>query len=221
MEKQLDLKFCNLIYSDKDRQINREKKLIIKAFDYNKIFFNIEIAKFKIRLIYSRKEFDKFFGRKSKSFITGFTKGKEIFIFAYSIFDKETIWKKKAFYESLLHEINHLFYDHLSGCCYSHIWLSEGLATLIQNHGKKFKYKKGLKITKTILKQGYNKITPETYQIYILFVEYLINEFGKNKIIKLIKGLKSGDKLNDLFQRIYKKSFDNLIEDGNKYHPVA
>ena len=221
MERMLDLGFCKVVYSEEDKFINKEKKLIIKAFNYNKNFFKIKISKFEIKFVYSRVDFDKLWGGKTEKFISGLICDSKIVLFAYSIFDKETKWKRKDFYECLIHEISHLFYEELRDDSYDPMWLSEGLATFLQCNKKKFKYKKGLKIKKKILEEEFENMTIERYQVYLLFVEYLIFKFGKKKILELIKGLKRGKELNNLFQKIYKISFDELIKDGNKYQKTA
>jgi len=221
MEKILNLRFSHLIYSEKDKYITKEKKLIIKAFNYNKDFFKIKIPKFEIQLIYSRTKFDKVWGKKTEDFVSGFARNNRIAIFAYSVFDKETRWKRKYFYECLVHEINHLFYEELRNDSYDPLWLSEGLATFMQCNKKKFKYKKNIKIKKRILEESFKKTTLDSYHVYSLFVRYLILNFGEKNILRLIKGLKKGGKLNNLFKQIYNKSFDELIEDGNKYKKIA
>jgi len=217
MEKSINLKFCNLIYSEKDKCFDREKKLVIKAFNYNKDFFKIEVAKFDIKFVYSRLEFNKLWGEKTKDFVSGFTRDSKITLFAYSVFDKETRWKKKDFYECLVHEISHLFYEELRDDSYDPLWLSEGLATFIQHNQKRSNYKKKLIIKKEILDEGFERMIMDSYQVYNLFVEYLILNFSKDKILDLILELKKRTKVDDAFQKIYKKSFVKLIEDANKY----
>ncbi len=221
MEEHLDLRFCEVTYSKKDKSLKKEKELIIKAFNYNKSFFNIKIGRFKIKFIYSRKVFDKIWGNKTEKFVSGFIKDDLMVLFSYSIFDKETKWKKESFYECLLHEISHLFYEEMRGDSYDPLWLSEGLPTFIQCHGKRFKYKKNLKIKRSLLEEGTKNMKLESYSVYLLFVEYLIKVYGKKSLLELITDLKGGKKLNKLFKKIYKKSFNELIEDGNKYHKVT
>jgi hypothetical protein len=221
MEKKLDLNFCNLIFSFEDLEIGYEKKLVIEAYNLNKKFAKIEIPKFDIKIVYSRKEFDKIWGSKTPNYVSAFAKNDNIVIFAYEVFDKETKWEKDKFKEALIHEINHLFYQELRDDEYDPLWLSEGLATFMQHSKKKYNYKKSLKITKDILNQSFEEMTLESYQVFTLFVEYLILTFGEDKILGLIKGLKDGEKLNDLFKKTYEKSFDTLIEDGNRYHKIA
>jgi len=221
MEKIINLKFCDIIYSEGDKSIQKEKELIIRAFNYNKKFFGIKIDKFKVKFVYSREEFDKIWGSKTENFISGFIKDELMVLFSYSVFAKETKWKKKYFYECLLHEINHLFYEEIRDDSYDPLWLSEGLATFVQSRNKKFKYLKRIKIKKEILEEGFEKISVSSYHIYRLFVEYLIKIYGKDNLLKLIKGLKKKEKLDRLFKEIYKRTFEELIEDGNRYHKIA
>lgn len=217
----MNLKFCDLVYSEEDKSIKKEKELIVKAFNYNKKFFGIKIDKFRVKFVYSREEFDKLWGSKTEKFVSGFIKDGLMVIFSYSVFDKETRWKKKYFYECLLHEINHLFYEEMRDDSYDPLWLSEGLATFVQSHNKKFKYLKRIKIEKEILEGEFEEINVKSYHVYRLFVEFLIKFYGKEKLLELIGGLREKEKLDKLFKKIYKKTFEELIEDGNRYHKIA
>jgi hypothetical protein len=217
MEKLLDLNFCNLIYSEKDDDIEIEKELISKAFNINKKFFDVKIKKFKIKLVYSRKEFNDLWGSKTQDYASAFVRDGKIVSFGYFVFDKETRWKKDEFFKTLIHEMNHLFYTEIRNDEYDPLWLSEGLATFIQHNQEKFNYKDKLKIEKEVLEEGFENMTLNSYQIYTLFVEYLILNFGKEKLFKLIRGLSNKKMLDDLFIKIYNKNFDQLIEDGNRY----
>ena len=210
MEKNINLKFCDLTYLEKDKSIKKEKELIIKAFNYNKRFFGIKINKFNFKFVYSRKEFDKIWGSKTEKFISGFIKDDLMVLFSYSIFDEETKWKKKYFYECLLHEISHLFYEEMRDDSYDPLWLSEGLATFIQSRNKKFKYMPGIKIKKEILEEGFEKMGLKSYHVYRLFVEYLIKSYGKSSILQFIDELKKGKNINSVFKKIYKKTFEEL-----------
>ena len=221
MEKKLTLKFCNLIYSLKDKDIDIEKEILIRAYNFNKDFAKIEIPKFDVRLVYSRKEFNEIWGSETQEHISAFTKEDKIVIFARSVFDKETKWEKEKFREALIHEISHLFYQELRDDEYDPLWLSEGLATFLQHDKKKFNYKDKLILTKEKLTINFENMTLESYQIFTLFTEYLILKFGEKKMLKFIADLKLGEELENLFQKIYEKSFDELIKDGNKYHKIT
>lgn len=221
MEKQLDLGFCNLVCSDNDNDCDFERDALIEAYNSNKEFSGIEIPRFNVRFVYSREEFEKLWGSETEDYVSAFARDDDIVIFAYGVFDKETRWEKDKFKGTLIHEVNHLFYQELRDDSYDPLWLSEGLATFMQHGKKKFNYKDKLKITKEALMVDFEDMDMNSYQIFTMFTEYLISEFGVDKILRLIEGLKNGGKLNDIFQKIYMRSFDELIKDGNRYHEVA
>jgi len=221
MEIKIDLGFCNLFFSLDDLDIDYEKKCVIESYKFNKDFAKIEIPKFDIKIVYSRQEFDKIWGSKTPNYVSAFAKDDKIIIFSYGVFNKETKWDKNKFKEALIHEINHLFYQELRDDEYDPLWLSEGLATFMQHKKKKYNYQKRLKIAKEIINQSFGEMTLDSYQIFTLFIEYLILNYGEENLLNLIKGLKNGEKLNEMLRSIYKKSFDDLIEDGNRYHKIA
>ncbi|MFH1503592.1 MAG: hypothetical protein ABIE36_02960 [Candidatus Diapherotrites archaeon] len=221
MENRIKLDFCEIVFSSEDSYIEHEKRLIEESYKFNKDFFRIEIPFFEIKIVYSREEFNKIWDSDTPNYVSAFAKDDNIVIFSYSVFDKETKWKKEKFKEALIHEINHLFYQELRDDEYDPLWLSEGLATFMQHGRKKHEYKKKLKITKQVLNQKFEEITLNIYQVFTLFAEYLILKFGEDKILELIKNLKEGKELNDSFREIYNKDFDELIEDANRYHKIA
>ena len=221
MEKTTDLGFCSLIFPREDSNTNYEEELIIKSYNFNKNFAKIEIPKFEIRIVYSREEFENIWGSKTSDYISAFAKDDNIVIFSYGVFEKETKWSKEKFEEALIHEINHLFYQELRDDEYDPLWLSEGLATFMQHKKKKHNYKKRLKITKKISNQSFEEMSEDSYQIFTLFVEFLILVYGEKSILQFIEELKEGKNINSVFKEIYKKSFEELIEDGNRYHKIT
>jgi len=221
MEKTTDLGFCSLIFSSDDSNIDYEKELIIKSYNFNKNFAKIEIPKFEIKIVTSRKEFENIWGSKTSDYVSAFAKDDNIVIFSYGVFEKETKWPKEKFEEALIHEINHLFYQELRDDEYDPLWLSEGLATFMQHKKKKHEYKKQLKITKEILNQSFEEMSEDSYQVFTLFVEFLILVYGEREILQFIEELKNGEKIDLVFKEIYKKSFEKLIEDGNRYHKIT
>jgi len=221
MEKMKDLDFCRLIFSSGDPNIDYETKLVIKAYKLNKDFAKIEIPKFEIKLVYSRKKFEEIWGSRTLDYVSAFVRDNCIVIFSYGVFEKETKWPKEKFEEALIHEINHLFYQELRNDEYDPLWLSEGLATFMQHKKKRHNYKKQLRITKEILNQSFEEMSEDSYQIFTLFVEFLFLAYGEKNLLQFIEKLKEGNEIDSVFKEIYKKSFEELIEDGNRYHKIA
>lgn len=221
MIKKIDLGFCNLIVSSEDSEIDYEKKLVVDSYNFNKDFAKIEIPKFDIKIVYSRKELNKIWGSETPDYVSAFAKEDNIVIFSYGVFDKETKWPKEKFEEALIHEINHLFYQELRDDEYDPLWLSEGLATFMQHKKKKYEYKEKKIIDKKILIQSFEEMIEDSYQIFTLFVEFLMLNYGEEKILDFINKLKEGNSLENSFVKIYGKSFDELIENGNRYKKTA
>ncbi|MEA3248617.1 MAG: hypothetical protein U9Q73_02835 [Nanoarchaeota archaeon] len=221
MAEKIDLRFCNLIVSSDDSEIEYEKKLVIESYNFNKNFSKIEIPKFDIKIVYSRKELNEIWGSETSDYVSAFAKEDNIVIFSHGAFDKETKWSKEKFEEALIHEINHLFYQELRDDEYDPLWLSEGLATFMQHKKKKYDYKDKKNIDKKILTQSFEEMNEDSYQIFTLFVEFLILNYGEEKILNFIGELKDREDIEDSFVKIYEKSFDELIEDGNRYQETA
>lgn len=221
VEEKIDLNFCNLIVSSEDSEVDFEKRMIIDSYDFNKSFAKIEIPKFDIKIVYSRRELDDIWGSETPDYVSAFTKDDNIVIFSYEVFDKETKWPKEKFEEALIHEINHLFYQELRDDEYDPLWLSEGLATFMQHKKKKYDYKEKKVMTKEVLIQSFEEMSEDSYQIFNLFVEFLILNYGEEKILLFIEELKKGKNIENCFLDVYSKSFDELIDDGNRYQKTA
>jgi len=216
-----DLDFCNLIFSKEDKFINKEMNLLKKAYKINEDFFNnITIPKFDIKLVYSRKELDKEWGSKNQDFVSAFAKDDNIVILAYSIFDKESIWKKKHFFQALIHEINHLFYQEYRDDSYDPLWLSEGLATILQCIYEKKTSKHKIKITYESLNQIFEDINQESYKVFTMFTNFLLKSKGKEKLFLFIEELKNGFNKEESFQKVYNNDFNGLIQDANRYYKI-
>lgn len=212
--KKEDLQFCEIYFNIFNDSLKESITVIKKAFEYNKKFFNLHrLPKFKIILVDSRKEFDKLWGEKSQKWISGFAKKTTIIIFTLEKFEKETCWKKEEFYSTLVHEINHIFFTSITKKIYDPLWLSEGLATYLQNNQKK--PKKTIKISNEILNKNSNYKIPK-YDMYNSFIYYLIKKYGKNKIIQLLKIYGKNKNIKKSLKIVYNKDIKELIKNANK-----
>ena len=64
-------------------------------------------------------------------------------------------------------------------------------------------------------------MSEDSYQVFTLFVEFLILSYGEKRILHFIEELKEGKNIGLVFKDIYKKSFEDLIKDGNRYHKIT
>lgn len=151
------------------RQDDPYKDFVLKkiAGSFNKLrkFFPIMPNLVSVFLVYSRKEFDKFVGKKTKGWQVGHansTRGM-IYVFSPLVFEKESSHKKGDFPKVLTHELAHIFI-HKIYPYYEPRWLVEGLAY----------YLAGMK--------GGSK-----FGLSFLWVKFLVENFGKEKLFALMK----------------------------------
>jgi hypothetical protein len=189
--KTKDIGFCTFFYSVNDSSILKEISLLKKAYLINKKALKIDIPKFSVKFAYSRKQLDRLWGSKTPDYVCAFVNDDEkdkIIILSYSIFNKESIWKKKDFLGTLIHEVNHLFYTKLRNHPYKPLWLCEGLASFFQMKQTKKKVLK-IKITKKVLMQNsFKKMDGDSYEIFASFVNFLIKKYKMKNILELMKG---------------------------------
>lgn len=214
-KKFIDLRFCKVYYHKDDPSMKNKgtMEMIKKAFKYNTSFFSKSLPKFNIVFVYSRKELNRFWRQKTPSYIISFVNRKGIVIFSPSVIEKETCWKKSDFYSTMIHEISHLFFKRITNR-YTPIWLNEGLASYLQNNKRKPKDR--IKITYFTLTRKFNKKTPLRYDVYNLFVWYIINKYKKEKIGSLLNKINKNRNIERIFSKVYGKSIKEMIKDANK-----
>ncbi|MDD5133095.1 MAG: hypothetical protein PHD81_02800 [Candidatus Nanoarchaeia archaeon] len=182
----------------------------------NKYFriFKIKPKSFNIILVYSRKEFDKYVGFKTENWVDGYVKLDSLIMFSPSVKDNYLQRNVPMSYKSFFdHEINHFFYISLVGS-YSPVWLGEGYACymsdsmpspLEKDRFRQIKNPQKFLFYKYI-KKSYFRYANEFYSISFYVVTYLIENYGHNKILKLIKRFAKKPNKNSFdkeFKQIY------------------
>lgn len=159
---------------------------------------------------------DDVWGKKTELWLVGAFKGENIYILHPDVFENQSSHKIEDFWITLKHEYCHFFYTSITKSHYP-FWLNEGLAS----------YKSGKKISKNLDEKDcllnifdyFDKSDKGVYLSGQFWVEYLIQNFGKEKFIKLIKSLESGfdQKIfSQIFYSVYqiefeKKFFSNIL----------
>ncbi|MFH0875727.1 MAG: hypothetical protein V1859_07350 [archaeon] len=197
-------KFFEINYLDSDKTIEELFSAINKAENKYYNIFKIIPKKYKIIVCYTREEFDKFSGIKSEIWHQAMVinKKKKFVLFSPSVRDKLAVTKlpKHPSFESLFdHEINHIFYITYVGNS-KPLWLCEGYATYMMDTKIINFFKKQIKIINSTNKKDYllyrprkdkyNKYNSQMYVLSTLLVGYLIEKYGHEKLILLIKEYK-------------------------------
>lgn len=191
------------------------------AFSVRKLinFFRLSPASMNIYLAYSRKEFNTLVGRKTQHWQVGWANcpKNEMYIFSPLVFEKESIHKKEDFPSVLLHELAHLLTYQLYPF-FEPMWLTEGLAYFIAGQGKRdvsirlpLAGDYLLKIDTT--KNWEENVHRGAYQLSFLWVAFLVKEFGKGKLLKLLTEVSfpyDSRKFAQRFKKVYRQDIGTL-----------
>lgn len=210
MKKKDYLSFCKIYF--KGRLTDTDKALITGAYKIVKKFFKMQLPKFDLIFVNTRKEFDGLLGRKTPNYVVSFVNRKGIVIFSPETIEKETCWKRSDFYSTMVHEIGHLFFRNISKRNVP-IWLNEGLAAYLQNNNKAPKNK--TKISYLELTRKFSVKKTLNYNTYWKFVYFLLREYKKEKMIKLLKNIGKRGNNEKLFKKVYNKNLSDLVKDAN------
>jgi len=214
----------------KKREIDSIVKVVKKAIFENKEFFGISQLRFKITFLDSRKKLNKELKRKTQKWFVGNTdfRKKEIVILSPWVFEKESCHSAESFPKVLIHEITHL-YTHKIYPFYEPKWLLEGIAYCLARQSCRPNSISPSLLTADFLaeissSQKWNQVVEKgAYCLSFLWVKFLIESFGKKRLLDLLHKLNTDNKsINRVFDEIYpfsfsllKKRFINSLEKTN------
>jgi len=185
-------------------------KVIGRAYEKCRKFFGEDIRDIKIYFCYSRKEFEKFVKRSTPEWLVGVSGSKEVVILSPSVFAKASNHPKSDFYPVLTHEVAHVFLNQLYGFNQP-VWLREGIPGYIASQ-----YKIREIVSKNVQqldalhgKNSWDKTN--NYPQAFHFTKYLIDSFGKKKILTLISTLDTNESYEGFSLKL-RKAVDMTIE---------
>jgi hypothetical protein len=172
-------------------------------------------------VVKDRKSIDLLEGEKTEPWIVGLTERNKIFILDHNNLstDSDHIYSPEKYHSLLKHEISHAFYSILSGNNMKPVWLCEGTAIYTSGQNSENSEKHSKKHFKEFL-SFYENGGKGVYAESGFAVELLVKGFGKQKLLDLIKGLRSIASQKDftaLFIQIYGmeptyEKFNELLE---------
>lgn len=179
-------------------------------------FFDMNLKIPSVFFIQSRKQFNELWKMETEDWMVGFADGANIFILDPAVYTKESSHKDiNNFYKTLNHEYAHIAIRKYCGHNRPK-WLNEGLACYLAKQEKSVPPKENL----LKIFDYHQKSDSEIYGIGYFWVKFLIENFGKEKILELLKNInyKTGEKnFAESFCKIYgfnysKNDFEKLIE---------
>ena len=162
----------------------------------------------KIFFVDNRKQIDDFRGEKTNGWLVGWTRnGRDVYVLKNERIEKESLHKKlpEEEYSALIkHELSHCFQRVLSDFCkWIPKWLWEGLAIYTSGQNS---FKKKVNKFETFLDFYDQGFSEGIYKGSGFAVELLVNKFGKEKLLSLIKNLKNYQS-KELFEEAFEKEY--------------
>jgi len=187
----------------------RSKKLVENAIKKNEKFFGNLVCDFSVTFLKTRKEYDKVHGSPTKEWSVGGMYGTgKIYLFDEDVFDKVSCYPKESFYEILTHEIAHVFVQENFDWTLP-AWLNEGIACAAAEQDKTTR-EPLFDLREAYTEEEWNKDYP--YGTSGKYVRHLIDNYGKEKIIELMKSLikdETKENFKIKFKKIYNIDLDN------------
>ncbi len=187
-----------------------EEELIEKASKQVSSFFNDEVPEFKISFLKTREEMDKIWKRPTPAWVVAKTgNDNDISIFEEDVFERVSHHPKEDFPKVLAHEITHIYTKSKFNLTFP-MWLNEGIAYVVADQDKKTGEKKDIRQAHTFEEWNKNPV----YGASGKFVRYLIEKFGKEKLIDLLKEIKENEKKETFkakFKQTFGEDFDSLV----------
>lgn len=157
---------------------------------------------------------------KSQKWMVGGANGNNIFILDPKIYTKESDHKNiNHFYETLAHEYAHIAIREFCGHNKPK-WLNEGLSCYLAKQEKTIPPKENL----LKIFNYYEKSDKDIYNVGYFWTKFFIKNFGKEKVLKLLKSINYNadeKQFAKIFYKIYgvnysKKDLNKLLSQENK-----
>ncbi len=209
---------------NKETKINKLLiKICLKAYHKNRDFFQMNSKFFSIQIANSEEEFKKLAGKFYDLWVKGVSKeGKIVIIRNFKLYDE--CYKKFGgtpnFEMVLTHEINHIFSKQLF-LYKGPYWFTEGLAMYVANQIPGKTYHKKVNFSKEKIKYYLfyrllmKKLSDEMYIPQYFAVKYLVDNYGKESLLQLIRMYEeSMKKINyeENFKKIFGLSYTCFLQ---------
>ena len=178
-------------------------------------FFNLDWKENKpgLILIEDRHSIDILQGAKTEGWIIGFYIGNDIFVLDYEKFGKESSHRHYTpeKYRCLIkHELAHLFIRSIANTN-KPVWLNEGVCVYVSGQ---LKHRKEIPEKLSTFLDYYDHSGSSVYGEAGFFVEVLVNKFGKEKLIELLKLMKEKKPDKKEFNKLFKQVYGFKLEYG-------
>lgn len=177
-------------YDPERNSLEELEKAVSLAYLANRDFFGEEVGGIEVNFLQTREEMDKIFGKETPNWMVGLGKNtRKIYIFAPSAYDKVSTHHISDFPLILTHEMAHVFDSAINGPYKNQYpkWLKEGIPGVVAKQYERSRNKK-------IKVQPFKELTDlrewnkhPNYEQAFCFTKYLVDQFGKEAVLDLLK----------------------------------
>jgi len=196
-----------MIFELKEKKDKTLEEMYEKAMNELNDFFGIDwIRNIPTIILWNkRKDYDNLRGKKTEPWERGWQNQRIIYMINRNVMEKESGHKysREDYFAFLKHELCHSFFMILSNSCSRPLWLNEGVSVYLSNQNK---IKKNFVTTFSCFLEYYYQVGEAIYRESGFAVQLLVEKFGKEKLLELIKSLgkvKSEKDFNKQFKEIY------------------
>ncbi len=191
--------------------LNPKRDIFLEKIYYDALkkfnsFYGLKFGKgvIEIIIVKDRKTIDMLKGKKTERWLVGWANGTSVYVIDRKNYEKDSSHKysDERYSALIMHEMAHIFLKFFANSSYKPIWIDEGMSIYLSGQNR---FKKKPKKFEGFL-GCYDKLEENVYNEAGFFIEYLVKNFGKNKLLKLIKNLKevnSKEKFEKLFKQTY------------------
>lgn len=159
----------------------------------------------KIYVVQDRKTLNMLLQKKTKNWVTGWSDKKDIFILNRNNYEKESSepYEDKYYRGLIIHELVHAYFNTITQDNYEPMWISEGIARYLAGE---YKYKEKPKQFSIFLSFFKLSVNNNVYHESGYAIQLLVEKYGKNKFIELIKHfptITSENVFNTIFKKVY------------------
>lgn len=198
-------------------RIERKKldKLLKQTIIEYQAFYRLKLnRKINLFLVEDRETIDLLKGKKTEDWFVGWASRDSIFLLNNDNYEKESKHKysEEKYFSLLKHELAHCFTYILIESFKRPIWLAEGVSIFLSGQNKFRKTPERFEIFIDV----YDKLDNRVYNEAGFAVEFLVKNYGKSKLLKLLKKSKESKSKKD-FGRIFKEIYGFELKYSNFY----
>lgn len=200
----------NMLNGDFMDEIDREKLNQIMA-EYADFFEVDDVPEPRVGFVYSREDFDKLLGRKTERWERAVSRQNGLFFIHSSKIEELTPHTNADFWPVVKHEMSHWFYRHVTGVENGNPrWFNEGLAGVVAEQRRT---QKPAALDEPVVDKYYSYSDASNYAWGYWMVKYLLDEFGKEKLVALIKSLAGEEMTKNFFAAQFEKAYHFDVTD--------